>query len=161
ALPLGALDDGKLEGTLAVQVEGAQVDRERRLDPFENRAREELGELLRPGFELLRVEGRKEAWQGSGHFVGGELFGSVEVETGVEDFEGHELGFAGLVLGELGAGDGAEGHSDAFEAETLEQAFEQGDDDGLREVGDDAEGTFEIAADGGVAEGLLAHVAGL
>src|SRR3990170_6852277 len=102
--PLVAGDHRDLQGALAVEVEVADVERQRGLDPLVDRLAEQLEEARAPGGERGRRVLRKQAGERDWQLGGRQLLAGVPGEAGVEDGEGDEVLLALLVLGELGAG---------------------------------------------------------
>ncbi len=156
--PLAALHHGELEGPLAVELQRAHVQGERRLDPLVDGAREQHGEALGPGVQPGRIGLREHRAQGAAHLGRRQLLPRVEPEAGVEHGERHQLPLRRLLRRQLRAGLGGERLPHPGEAEALQETLQEGHHQRLRHVGDHRQGALQVAADGGVAHGLLAHV---
>ncbi len=159
--PLRLGDDGQLQRALAVEVEVADVQRDGRLHPLVDAHGEEPHELAHVGLGRLGAQLGEDGAHRLHHVGRPHLLAREEVEARVEDGEGHQLVFADLVVRQLGACRPRRHRRDALVARLLLQVLQQVHHHRLRQVRDDRQRAHEVAADGGVAHGLLRHVARL
>src|SRR5215216_4647221 len=86
--PFLVLDDRELQRSLTVEIEVADVQRDRRLHPLVDRAKEETGELLHPGAELVAGVAGEHDDQRFFDLLRQQLLGGEEVEARIEHREG-------------------------------------------------------------------------